>query len=51
MHGTDLNHEPKLRTFHVHTSAGGRRTRVYRTRPSRQVQLRQALAGLTGRRR
>lgn len=31
-------------TYYLHVSAGGRRKRIYRSRPSRQVQLRAALA-------
>ncbi len=41
-YGTSV--EPIRRTYAIHTSAAGRRSRVYRRRPSRQVQFRTALA-------
>jgi hypothetical protein len=51
MFGTDLSFEPTTRTFCVHESVGGRKSRVYRKRPSRQTQLRRVLAEQTGSRR
>jgi hypothetical protein len=51
MFGTVLNFEPTAHTFYVHVSATGRKSRVYRPRPSRGVQLRRALAEQTGSRR
>lgn len=49
MYGTDLTFEPTARTFYVHESEGGRKSRVYRTRPSRQRQRFAALRAQTGR--
>lgn len=39
MYGTDLSFAPTTRTFYVHESVGGRKSRVYRRRPSRREQL------------
>lgn len=49
MYGTDLSFASTTRTFYVHESAGGRKSRVYRQRPSRQRQLTAALRAQTGR--
>jgi hypothetical protein len=50
MQGTDLSFEPTTHTFYVHESVGGRKSRVYRQRPSRQRRLFAALRAQTGRR-
>lgn len=51
MFGTVHDFEPTVRTYYVHKSQGGRKSRVYRSRPSRQRQLFRALAEQTGSRR
>lgn len=43
MSGSDLNFEPTVRTFYVHTSATNRKTRVYKPRRPRRAQLLAAL--------
>lgn len=44
MYGTALNFEPTVRTYHDVITEAGNRKRVYRSRPSRQVQRQRAIA-------